>query len=89
MQCIGGVNSNKSQKMNSTIASTNLFLAAAASFPILLVSPVAACLIATLAGVLSLLVLDYGRPVGPVALSARIVPFEPTCCAPAVFRDAA
>ena len=46
------------------------FLAAIAAFVILPVSAPAAAIAFTVTGVLSILVADYGRPVGTVSLSA-------------------
>ena len=54
--------------MNSHIISTGLFLAAAASFPLQLVSPVAAAFIVTIAGALSVMLFDYGRQALPIRL---------------------
>jgi len=75
--------------MNSTVASTSLFLAAAASYPVLLVSAVAAALIATFAGVLSVFVIDYGRIAAPAAVPAKIIPFRPARGAAEALREAA
>jgi hypothetical protein len=74
-----GEQPNPNTKMNSNIIATNLFVAAAASFPVMLVSPVAAGAIVTMAGILSMLALDYGRAAGPVSVPAGIIPFGPAC----------
>jgi hypothetical protein len=75
--------------MKSNIIATTLFVAAAASFPMMLVSPVAAGAIVTIAGILSMLALDYGSIAKPVNVPAGVIPFSPAFGPMVELREAA
>ena len=59
--------------MKTTIAQICTFPAAVAAIATL--SPFAACLAAIAAGVLCVMLLDYGRTIAPVGAQAEVVPF--------------
>jgi hypothetical protein len=77
------------KKMKSNILPPIPFLAAVVALVILPVSPLAASFVATVTGVLSVLILDYGRFIEPLDLSAEIIPFYPPGRAPAESSEAA
>jgi hypothetical protein len=63
--------------MNSNIFPVATFLGAAAALFVLPFSPAAAGFFITVPGILSLLILDYGRSFEPLWLRAGIQPFGP------------
>jgi len=65
------------------------FPVAAAAFALVPVSPFAACLAVTAAGVLSVLMLDYGTSRMPICVPAEVVPFAPGAQALDASREAA
>lgn len=75
--------------MKTNIVHTCLFPVAAAAFAIAPLSPFAACLAVTVAGVLSVMLLDYGRNIAPVGARAEVIPFCAPEGAPEAFREAA
>jgi hypothetical protein len=65
------------------------FPVAAVAIAIATLSPFAACLAVTVAGVLSVGLLDYGRTIAPVSVTAEVIPFGVANSAPAATREAA
>ena len=61
--------------MKTNVIQISSFPVAAAAFALIPVSPFAACLAVTVAGVLSVLMLDYGHARMPVAVPAEVIPF--------------
>jgi len=66
------------------------------SFPVAVVaiaiatlSPFVACLAITVAGVISVGLLDYGRTIAPVGVTAEVIPFSAANSAPDATREAA
>ena len=62
--------------MNTTTFSVKAFLAALAGAALLPVGPGIAALALTAFGLLAMMASDYGRPVGPVSVPARLAPLE-------------
>ena len=62
--------------MKTNVLHLSSFPIAVAALVIAPISPVAACLAVTVAGVLSVLVFDYGRPVAPISVPAEVIPFS-------------
>jgi len=75
--------------MKTNIAQICTFPAAAAAIAIAPYSPFAACLAVTVAGILSLVLLDYGRAIAPVGAAAEVIPFAALQGAQETSREAA
>ena len=61
--------------MKTNVLHLSSFPIAVAAFVIAPINPVAASLVVTVAGVFSVLVLDYGRPAMPISAPAQVIPF--------------
>jgi hypothetical protein len=75
--------------MKTNLVQISSFPVAAAAFALIPVSPFAATLVVTVAGVLSVLMLDYGHTRMPIAVPAQIIPFAAANQAPEATREAA
>ena len=75
--------------MKSNTLTVLAFLAAIAAFAILPVNATAAAISFTVAGVLSILMADYGRSIEPVTVAAEVLPFSPGRRTPAGLGRAA
>ena len=62
--------------MNTNVLSSSALILAFAAIALIPVSATAAGAAITVAGVLSVLLLDYGRTIDPVRVQAGIVPFN-------------
>jgi hypothetical protein len=61
--------------MKTSIAQICTFPVAVVAIAIATLNPAAACLAVTVAGVLAVTLLDYGRTIAPVGAQAEVVPF--------------
>lgn len=61
--------------MKTNLVQISSFPVAAAAFALIPVSPFAACLAVTVAGVLAVLMLDYGQARMPISITAEVLPF--------------
>jgi hypothetical protein len=75
--------------MKTNIANICTFPVAVAALAIAPLSPFAACLAVTVAGVLSVMLLDYGHTIAPVGAQAEVIPFAVVEGAQEISREAA
>ncbi len=75
--------------MKSNTLTLLAFLGPIVSLAALLVSAPAAAIAFTVTGVLSILVVDYGRQIDPVRLTAEVIPFRSSRRTPAGLGRAA
>lgn len=62
--------------MKTNTLHISAFSIAVAALVVSPLSPFAACLAVTLAGVISILSLDYGRNIMPITVPADVIPFN-------------
>lgn len=75
--------------MKTNVLHLCTFTAAAAAFAIAPLSPLAACVAVTVAGVATVVLLDYGRARAPIGARAEVIAFAAPAAAPEVAREAA
>jgi|HubBroStandDraft_2_1064218.scaffolds.fasta_scaffold138925_3 hypothetical protein len=75
--------------MKTTTLPIKALLAVIAAIALVPVSPAAASIAFTVAGMAAILLSDYGREIGPLQPAADVVPFEYACRGSAALDTAA